>query len=420
MMKKILFTVCSLVLLAAGCSRQIDSKTPLQSLPDPLRAPINVTILLNDREVTLTWEMSDSDRVARFRVYAAEAGATDYILRDSTVTYSTTITGLAVNRTYFFRVAAVDPSGIEGERSSPVSSEIGLFSIRIEGDDEYINHREVTVQVNTSISASHVILSEDSLFIDADYRPFSSNISFNLSGGDGLKTVYAGFIFTDGTRSNRPVSDDIVLDTRSEIDSVFFTPYGQTFAVGDMVTLGLDGGDFGPDSRELDGKAYVLFGPADSVKLYDDGTSGDMTADDGIYTVDYYLPEGLNLIDTQLTGHFIDAAGNFASKISDSVIAFVNVPPVAVVLAGNTSGSETIHLSWSRNNDVDFESYRLFRDNSALADPPSASLMITYINDRNITSFDDYAAASGTYHYKVYVYDRSGAATGSNEVVITR
>ena len=419
-MKNLLFIVLSLVLLAAGCSRQIDSKTPLQSLPDPLSAPINVTILLNDQEVTLTWEMSDSAGVARFRVYMAEAGAVDYALRDSTTTYETTIAGLAVNRTYFFRVAGVNPDGIEGELSRPVSSEIGLFSIRINNDDVYANRREVTIQVNSSLSATHVILSEDSLFGDAAYRPFSTNISFTLSGGDGLKTIYAGFIFTDGTRSNRPVSDDIVLDTRSEIDSVFFAPYGQTFAVDDMITLGLDAGGFGPNSEELDGTAYVLFSPTDSVRLYDDGTSGDITADDGVYTVDYYLLEGMNLVDTQLTGHFVDAAGNFASKMSDSVITFVNTPPEAVVLTGVLSGAETIHLSWSRNNDVDFASYRVYRDNSSLADPPSESLMIAYINDRNITYFDDYAAASGTYYYVVYVYDHGGAATGSNEVIITR
>jgi hypothetical protein len=420
MMKNILLTVAGLVLLAAGCSRQIDSRTPLQSLPDQLPAPVNLSVFLNDQEVTLTWEMTDSARVSRFRIYSAEAEASGYTLRDSTTTYSSTISGLAVNRTYLFRVAAVDPNGIEGEQSPPVATDIGLFSIRIANDDDYINHREVTIQVNTSLSASHVILSEDSLFGDASYRPYAANISFTLSGGDGLKTVYAGFIFNNGTRSNRPVSDDIILDTRAEIDSVFFAPYNLAFAAGDTITLGLNAGIFGPDSMELDGQAYILLSRTDSVRLYDDGTSGDVTANDGIYMVDYYLSEGMNLIDTLLTGHFIDAAGNFASKMSDSVISFVNAPPEAVVLAGTPSDAETIHLSWSRNNDSDFESYRVFRSSSALADPPPESLMIAYLNDRNVTSLDDYAAASGTYHYVVYVYDHGGAASGSNEVVITR
>jgi len=187
-----------------------------------------------------------------------------------------------------------------------------------------------------------------------------------------------------------------------------------------VITLGLDAGIFGPDGMELDGRAYVLLSRTDSVKLYDDGTSGDIIADDGIYMVDYYLTDDMVLLDTSLTGHFIDAAGNYASKSSDSIVAYVNLPPGAIILAGVLSEAETVSLTWSQSNATDFESYRIYRNNSVMADPPSQTLMIAYINDYNTTTFNDYLPETGTYHYVIYVYDCGGAKTGSNEVVITR
>lgn len=420
MMKRISYLILSMALVAAGCERQIDSKNPLQSLPDAMPAPVNVAVKLNDRAVTLTWEMPDSARVNRFRIYMAETGDTSFTLRDSSFAYSTVLQNLSVNRTYFFQLAAVEANGIEGRRSSVVSSEVGLFSITLANGSDYINRRQVQVQINTSLSASHVILSEDSLFGDAVYRPFAAGLNFTLSAGDGLKKVFAGFIFSNGTESGQPVADEIILDSRVEIDSVFFSPYGQLFSAGDMITLGLDAGKYGPDERELDGTAYVLLSRTDSVILYDDGTAGDVTADDGIYMADYYLPEGLPLVDTPLVGHFVDAAGNFAFGLSDSTVKYVNTPPAAIILAGSLSAAETVRLTWSLSNEVDFESYRIYRSNSVLTDPPSESLLIAYINDINTTSFSDYVPDAGTYHYVVYVFDRAGAMTGSNEVVITR
>ena len=181
MKKNILLSILMMLALAAGCEREIDSQTPLRSLPEPLPAPINVSLELADRSVTLSWEMTDSSQVSRFRVYQAEDDSAVYILSDSTFDYSITIGDLAVNKAYLFRVAAVDGSNIEGRRSTPITTLVGLMQLTINNDDEYTNNRQVQLQLNTTNAATHMILSEDSLFGDTDYRSFASVTNFTLS-----------------------------------------------------------------------------------------------------------------------------------------------------------------------------------------------------------------------------------------------
>jgi len=519
-MKKIILTIMIAALaLASGCEREIDSQTPLRSLPDPLPAPFNLSMELADRSVTLSWEMTDSSRVSRFRVYLAEADTAAYILRDSTFDYTTTIGELTVNKVYLFRVAAVDVNNIEGDRSIPIVSLIGLMQLTINNDDEYTNNREVRLQINTTNNATHVILSEDSLFNNDDYQPFNTITDFTLSDGDGVKEIFAGFIFSDGSQSAAPVSDEIILDTRTEIDSVFFTPVQASFVTGEVITFGLDAGDYGSGNVELDGTAHILLAGSDSVRLYDDGTDGDLVADDGIYMAEYVLPDGLALGNVQVNGRFVDAAGNVDTRAADNTLTvlnlptpvqiitveavssseisltwtesvdddfgsyriyrdtdntpdespemlvatvtsrttlsitdtaldgatwyyyrvfvrndlgmtsgsnidsartLVNQPPNPVVLAGTPINPTTVQLTWSQNTDDDFASYRIYRSNSAIPEPPLETQMIAFINEQNTSSYDDYVPASGTYYYIIYVYDRQGETAGSNEVVVTR
>ena len=519
-MKKIILTIIiAALVLAFGCEREIDSRSPLRSLPDPLPAPFNLSMELADRSVTLSWEMTDSSRVDRFRVYLAEADTAVYILRDSTSNYSVTISALTVNKIYLFRVAAVDGNNIEGNRSAPITTLVGLMQLTINNDDNYTNNHEVRLQLNTTNSATHMILSEDSLFVDDDYQPFTSVTDFTLSDGDGVKRVFAGFIFSNGSQSAAPVSDEIILDTRTEIDSVFYTPLQTSFVTGEVITFGLDAGDFGLNDIELDGTAYVSLSGSDSIRLYDEGTGGDLVADDGIYMAEYTLPDGLALGNVQVNGRFVDAAGNVdnrpaentltvvssptpvqiitieavsSSKISltwtasvdddfasyriyrdtdntpdespenlvatvtsrstlsftdtalndvtwyyyrvfvrnvlgvtsgsniDSARTLVNQPPNSVVLAGTRSDSTTVRLTWSRNTDDDFASYRIYRSTSAIPEPPLETQMIAFINEQNTSSYNDYVPSSGTYHYIIYVYDHQGETAGSNEVIVTQ
>ena len=65
-----------IILLAAavvGCSRYIDSRDPVRSLPDTGPVPINLTASLDNGSVTISWEVADSAGIARFRAYVADS-----------------------------------------------------------------------------------------------------------------------------------------------------------------------------------------------------------------------------------------------------------------------------------------------------------------------------------------------------------
>ena len=210
--------VIVIILLAAavvGCSRYIESRDPVRSLPDAGPVPINLTARLDNGSVTISWEVADSADIARFRVYVADSNGIDYTPWDSTTGFSITPEGLNINQRYFSKVATVAYSGLESELSEAVSARVMYISIMIQSDREYTNSRDVLIQISSPPEeTSHLMLSEDSTFSDAVFVSFvDTQTGFTLSEGDGIKTVYARLQFFDGTRSGI-LSDDIVLDTR--------------------------------------------------------------------------------------------------------------------------------------------------------------------------------------------------------------
>jgi len=74
-----------------------------------------------------------------------------------------------------------------------------------------------------------------------------------------------------------------------------------------------------------------------------------------------------------------------------------------------------INLSWSKNQDPDFKSYKIFRETSTGVGLNST--LATTITDQSQTSFNDQNLDAGViYFYKIFVFDRVGLSSGSNEV----
>lgn len=418
MRTRLFYIAISGLLLAAllwvGCDRTIESKDPVRSLPDRLEAPTNLTIAVGDREVTLSWEMADTSGVVRYRIYTAEGLDGTFVRHDSSTNRTAAIDGLAYNQSVRFRVTAVGGSGAESGSSETVTAVVGLLSALINDDNMYTSSRDVQVLLTVPGSAAYVMLSEDPLFAGAVTRPFRSAMSFTLSQGDGPKTVYAKITFSDGSESAGTISDDIILDTYAAIDSVYFAPTGTTFAPGDVIAFNLEAGG------ELDGVASVSFLGTDDIVLADDGSHGDAAADDGLYTFDFTVPTGLTVNDQLVTGRFTDAAGNQASSAVAAERLKINAAslPDSVTLAVGLIDETTARLSWTKSNEENFSSYRVYRDSSTpvtLSDD-----LITIITDRNTLSYNDYLPNPGIYHYRVYVFDTQEQYAGSNEVSITR
>ncbi|NOY88534.1 MAG: fibronectin type III domain-containing protein [FCB group bacterium] len=407
MRKIILLILLLLIISITGCDRYVNSKNPVRSLPQGVPVPTNLQVVINNESVTLNWDISDSSQVAKYRVYVSENDSLNEHLYDSTTTSSITITGLQVNHIYRLRVAAVLKSGLEGDKSLPIAAHMSLLSMSINNNNKYTNSQDVSIGVNTSNQATEVIFSEDSTFSDAVYEPFSAHRNFKLSAGDGVKTVYARLQFADGSQSGDLLSDDIILDTKAHIDSVFYTPAEKVFSPGDTII-------FSVDAQETEGQASVSFTGVSSVELFDDGTNGDLLSGDGIYTGRYIVPLEANLNDGLVTGNFTDAAGNRAPSVVSQAVLNINTPPDTVELVGyvNPSG-DSVYFHWTESNDNDFESYRIYENNNATVD--TSGTLIQYITNQTTTNFSIELPTSTTY-FRVFVFDRHGAFTGSNIV----
>ncbi len=511
MNKKIFLLASLILLLVISCDRYIENNDPIDSLSD-LPVPFGVTIATNSEVVVLSWDISNASAVSYYRIYRSTNAATEFNLSDSTSDLSLTISSLIPGQLYTFEIAAVASAGHEGKRSEQITARTGILSISIDGNNKYSNSEEIQIQPITGVPTSRIILSEDLLFSDSVIEVFSSSVGFSLSGGDGAKTVYAKFIFSDGSRSSISVSDEIILDTRSRIDSLVISPSSTTFVPGDTITFILDAG-------ENDGDASVSFGPVTMIPLYNDGFGADLSADDNLFTGIYVTPLGMIVSDAIVTGSFRDEAGNtpvtisadellsiqspnlpvelilveaistsemnllWSKSVSSEFLSYrifrgegstvtedsslvttianvsttsfidtdldhstlysyavfvrdgigrdttsnvmsastlVNVSPQGVVLAGSldADGSTSL-LSWSTNNDTDFDSYRIFRSNTNVV--TESNILVGLINSKSTTSIEDFIPASmDTAWYRVYVYDEHDAFTGSNTLMIVK
>ncbi|KKU14933.1 MAG: Cellulose 1,4-beta-cellobiosidase-like protein, partial [Parcubacteria group bacterium GW2011_GWB1_45_9] len=96
-------------------------------------------------------------------------------------------------------------------------------------------------------------------------------------------------------------------------------------------------------------------------------------------------------------------------------------PPKAIQeLQAPTTTSNSITLEWSLPSDFDFQnpdfdSYRIFRSTSPNVTTNNTS--ISTITNQNQTSFTDAnLTPNTTFFYKLFVFDKAGLSTGSNEV----
>jgi len=397
------------LLINFGCNRTIDSTDPVRTLPDAPPTPINVSARLDNQSVTLLWEVLDTSSVRRFRIYLTDSSGEHARLRDSTpgAGFSRTLSGLALNQTVYFTVATVGREGIEGLRSfPPLRVRMSPLSIVIENGRTFTNRREVTVQANAPSGATNIKLSENADLSGAVFQPFSREQSFTLSAGDAVKHVYAQFVFDDGAQTGSPVSDDITLDTRARIDTVYFRPSGTVFTTGSAI-------DFRVRTGESGGTAHIAFPGEDGITLYDDGSGIDSMADDGVYAGRYIVPLAMAVTDGQVTGSFTDAAGNQAP--SQPAFSTLSIAPTAsavqFTLVDAISSSE-VSLNWSVSSSSDFSAYRLYRARSRTV--TSDSTLIGTVSSASSATLVDTSLRENTwYFYRVYVFNQAGRSAAS-------
>jgi len=389
-----------------------DPDNPGTNSVDPAR-PSGLAAVVSDRFVAMTWSVSDTTGIAEYIVYrwevqSGEDEEYDEIATVDEMEYDDSNVRNGVE--YSYKVSAVNRHGLEGAMSYPMSATPRIFSVAINGGQARTSDRDVVVTMSASGVTELMMLSNTSDMSGAQWQPFQTAVSWELTTGDGDKTVYARFRDVEDNES-LVVSDAIELDQTAVILSVTEDTGGATMFVGDNVHFTLD-------ADETDGYASVDIGTiALGIELNDDGTGGDAVAGDGLYERDFAIEAGSEIIGAVVIGRFADELGNDAEPLQAIGTITIQEPPTAVVLDTPVALTErAIALSWSRCNDYDFDRYRLYRSETPGVDTAADRELIADISNQSETTYGDYGLEENTtYFYAVYVVDDIGLMAISNE-----
>jgi len=405
-----------------GCLADIDEPTHSNPMdPDntgtnsvaPAR-PSGLAAVVSDRLIELTWGVSDTTGIGEYIVYRWEvqsAGEEEYdeiaTVEDAEYDDAQVRNGVE----YSYKVSAVNRHGLEGAMSYAMSATPRIFSVAINGGEERTADRDVVLTMSASGVTELMMLSNSADMAGAQWQPYQTAVAWEMSGGDGQKTVYARFRDAEDNES-LVVSDSIELDQTAVITAVTENTAGATMLVGDTVHFTLDAG-------ETDGFATIDIGTiALGIELSDDGTAGDATAEDGLYERDFVIEAGSEIVGATVIGRFKDELGNDAEPLQAVGTITIQEPPDAVTMGTPVALTErAIALSWSRSHIYDFDRYRVYRAETPGVDTAADRELIADISNQSETTYGDYGLeAATTYFYVVYVVDDIGLTAISNEV----
>jgi fibronectin type 3 domain-containing protein len=382
--------------------------------------PRDLVVTVEEQKVTLAWNIDNPSAVKFYRIYRRDTTTTAFAVIDTASARFYTDKNLKSDGRYFYQVSAVNAGGFESNRSVVVAVSPNTFtSIIIEGGADYVSRRQVSLKLTTPPRTALMKLSNDSLALFTDTTPwqrFESPVSWILSFGDGTKTVYARFRDSEGRESLQVVKDSIILDTTALIREVTEDSNGQIKKAGDVVHFRLV-------TNEIGGRATInILAGTQGVLLFDDGSQGDVTPADGVYEVNYRVPQELQVIQAKVRGNFVDRVGNVAETVTAATLLTIQKKPDPVTLFQPTSvGSlqNALRLTWTASKDTfDFASYSIYRSRKPNFNVLPDSLIIDRVTLRETTFYNDQNVQAGvTYYYRIVVVDLAGLSSApSNEV----
>ncbi|MCJ7496805.1 MAG: hypothetical protein MUO78_01540, partial [candidate division Zixibacteria bacterium] len=369
--------------------------------------PKEIVLKVGDQRIDLFWEVDDTSKIGGYKIYRADSSGATPSLYDSTLVAQYTDRSVKNDQEYFYQISALDKKGFEGYKSKIVSARPYLYGIIINENRKLTNSLNVSLGLIAPDFTSYMLLGNDSVFSNSSWENFSTTRNWVLESGDGEKVVYVKYKDQDGNESVSFYQDKIILDTQAQILSLTEDTQGEPKKPGEVIHFRLESG-------ETSGEASVDVGSSTNVKLYDNGTNGDQTPQDGVYELAYLIPLNLEMEGALVTGNFKDEAGNQAPTFTAPGKVTIQSPPTAVLLFPLSSSTQSkLTIYWTKNQDNDFYSYRIYRGKTSLVS--NDSLLVNTILSSTTTSFTDTGLSSGTtYYYKVYVYDKSGLSSGSN------
>ncbi|ATX77436.1 carboxypeptidase regulatory-like domain-containing protein [Reinekea forsetii] len=228
------------------------------------------------------------------------------------------------------RAFSVDDDGLQTQGLD--SAELRVRYVKINNAALYTNSPTVSLAIG-STDASEMRISQGSA--DSDWIAFSASMDFTMQAGDGLKTLVVDFRNSSGVLPS--VIDQIILDTTIVVKG--FTAEGATTR-GDVLHLSLDLAGETAATVSVD-----LPGLVNGLALVDNGTFGDVTANDGHYERDYVILSPAELTVTP-TATIVDRAAN-SITVTAAPVVLSTAPSIGnLSVASNVaSGEMTIKFS---------------------------------------------------------------------------
>lgn len=211
------------------------------------QAPNGVAAASVSGGVEITWQPSQAADVTGYNVYRSSAtGQKGEKINAALITTLTFTDSNAMDgSTYYYSVASVSAQGAEG----PSSAQAGItaqtsppsgLQLSINGGADYSNSSTVSLSVSGS-RASECRFSNDGQAW-GDWASYSSTMQWQLSAGDGEKTVYAMCRTSSGIASQqfsakvqlRTTGPAITVITPQE-DDLLPTSFGLTFEISNTI-----------------------------------------------------------------------------------------------------------------------------------------------------------------------------------------
>jgi fibronectin type 3 domain-containing protein len=391
-----------------SCLNDVE-EVPLDVPTQPIPAPTGLSARVADREISLSWDSVST--AAEYRLYRAVGDLGTYSRLAQTANTFYTDTDVRSGQAYYYQVSSVTSGGIEGARSAELRAVPSPYTMAINGGSAYTGDSEVLLELTAPVSTAVMKISNDPELTGAVWEVFSPAKSWRLTGGDGVKTVYA--LFRDENDTLSPIIEaSITLDTYALITDIMIDPY-DLVAPGSEVHF-----EMNVEDDETEGSGWITIEDMPgTIPLYDDGRWGDGTAGDGVYGADYTFPSTVRGTNLMITGHFTDRAGNNSPEFEASKTLSFTDPPDPVQLIGVIdSTTSSITIQWTPSQDDNFASYRIYRaTETGVSDLPDYFVKELF-NAPQSTYPDGQLKEGETYYYRIYVVNDLDETAGSNEL----
>jgi len=407
-----LFFLMSTILLVvlSSCFNEIEEVTSTGEIKE-IKAPDIIRVNIEDCSITLTWNKVEG--AANYRIYRRTVQGEERMINQIADT-SFTDKRLINGRDYYYSLAGVSSSDLEGSRSEWVQAVPTAYSIIINQGSGYSNSRNTVLTLTAPVTTSLMKISNNAGLNGVDWETFRTTRSWILESGDGSKTVYAVFMDENGSESGI-VSQTVNLDTYASVSGITITPESG-INIGDIIHFRMD-----VEGNETDGEAYInIEGYSQDIELYDSGISGDTEPLDGIYERDFRSPSSLRGIELIVTGRFTDRVGNTSSPFeAEGTLSFTD-PPEPVNLIGSIDSTvNRITISWIPSEEQNFNMYRIYRDtvshSEAEFEDPRYRIRELFNPDQN--SYPDSGLEEArVYYYRIFIVNDLEETAGSNQI----